>query len=339
MGRSHSSNLKEHKKKKVLDPGFISLHKGTFPQVASVKCMCAGRAHSKKCGCMSDDFLAAAKRNHFSALKQSGQDPNEYARRMRVLGKYHSRDVHRWTNEEGEEEECGFHPDVVCSCGSCGRVTKGRDTSHVTRDGNQEARVSENHAGDDQASGGELGSDSTDESDDSSDEEFETECTGKPYTTRHALHCELHALLYEIECERVARKAKDVIHAEMGRRHSNLPESKFHVLTRFRPKNLNLHQMHYKFATNCGLCQSNMTFMYHEEGPRYHWMKELLELTGLPLPENIEEIWELENQHRMATLQKQRTNEAKTARAKWKQKRSQESKRRSVFILCACIHT
>ena len=35
---------------------------------------------------MSDEFLARAKSNHFSALKQAGNDPEEYANRMRILG-------------------------------------------------------------------------------------------------------------------------------------------------------------------------------------------------------------------------------------------------------------
>ena len=34
---------------------------------------------------------------------------------MRALGKYHCQDIHEW----GDEETCGFHPNVVCSCGNC----------------------------------------------------------------------------------------------------------------------------------------------------------------------------------------------------------------------------
>lgn len=88
--------------------------------------------------------------------------------------------------------------------------------------------------------------------------------------TRNHLSCSLHVMLYEIECDRVAAKAKDVISEEMGRGRSNLPESKFNVLTRFRSRSVNLHQLHYEFSTNCGLCQSNMSFMYKEEGAGYH---------------------------------------------------------------------
>ena len=86
MGRSHGSNLKEYNTKK-LHKGFISLNKKGYQNVAKVKCVCEGRAHSKKCGCFSDDFLATPKRNRFSALKQSGNDAEEYARRIHILGK------------------------------------------------------------------------------------------------------------------------------------------------------------------------------------------------------------------------------------------------------------
>ena len=91
VGCSHANNRKEYKSKKSVNQSFIFTHKKTFPQVASAKFECAGkRAHSNKCGCMSDEFLAREKSNHFSALKQSGNDPMEYASRMCILGKYHS---------------------------------------------------------------------------------------------------------------------------------------------------------------------------------------------------------------------------------------------------------
>lgn len=42
--------------------------------------------------------------------------------------------------------------------------------------------------------------------------------------TVQKLKCKLHSLMYEIECERVSKKAKDVVHNELCRGHSNLPE-------------------------------------------------------------------------------------------------------------------
>ena len=63
-------------------------------------------------------------------------------------------------------------------------------------------------------------------------------CEGKPYKVKgRALTCYLHSLLYEIECNRIAEKANEVIDPVMGKGHSNLPESKLSVLTKFRPKN------------------------------------------------------------------------------------------------------
>lgn len=375
VGRSHGNNLKEYMSKKSVEKGFLDKHKKDFPELEEVKCLCYGKKHSKNCGCMKDDFLAAAKRNHFSALKQAQNDPSEYARRMRVLGKYHCRDIHSWKDKEGNDEECGFHPMVVCSCGKCGgeneeKVVNEKRRERIAEESEMESSGDESSiARGDTANGsgesgdsdsmsevGDMGNnskdnDSSDDSDDSetcgdSDDNEESEdsddsegddgidggekleCDGKPYSSRTVLKCPLHSLLYEIECARVARKATSVIHTEIGRGHSNLPESKFHVLTRFRPKNVNLHQMHYEFITNVGLCQSDMTFMFKTNGKAYHWMRELLTLMKLPIPDGIEDIWSHENEQRMRGLVKQQTKAAKTARAKRKQKRLQESKER-----------
>lgn len=71
-----------------------------------------------------------------------------------------------------------------------------------------------------------------------------------------------------------------------------------------------------------------MTFMYKFAGPSYHWMRELYTLLHLPIPDGLEEIWTMENQKRMRALTKKQTNQAKSERAKQKQKRLQESKQR-----------
>ena len=70
-----------------------------------------------------------------------------------------------------------------------------------------------------------------------------------------------------------------------------------------------------------------MTFMFKNEGVNYHWMRELLQLMDLPIPDGIEDIWKKENQQRMNRLEKQKTREAKGARATRKS-RAQESKKR-----------
>ena len=109
------------KGKKSVDLSFVTTHKKNYPELETAKCECAGkRAHSKTCGCMSHEFLGRAKSNHFSALKQSGNDPEEYASRVRILGKYHSRDIHEWTGDDGKTYRCPWHPIHVCSCGNCG---------------------------------------------------------------------------------------------------------------------------------------------------------------------------------------------------------------------------
>ena len=65
-------------------------------------------------------------------------------------------------------------------------------------------------------------------------------------------------------------KANEVIDPVMGKAHSILPESKFSVLTKFSPKDTNLHQMNYEVSTNMGLCQSNMTYLINCKGSTYH---------------------------------------------------------------------
>lgn len=316
--------------------------------------MCASKKHSKKCGCLSNNLIAVGKRNHFSALKQSKNCADEYARRMKVLGKYHSRDIHQWTNDKGEEDECGFHQLIVCSCGKCDKSATDRSNNRNASDGDDEDESDTNQDassdgdyGDDQASQDEDGDDETaqegddepsdtDSSDcdeglfDDSDEEedLQFKCTGKAYSTRLVLTCDLHALLYEIECHRIAKKAKDVVHEEKGRGHSNLPESKFNVLTRFRSKSVNLHQLHYEFITNTGLCQSNMTFMFKQLGQNYHWLKQLYTLLRLPIPDGIEDIWAAENSRRMTHLTKKKTDKAKSQRVKQKQQRLKEIEQR-----------
>ena len=64
----------------------------------------------------------------------------------------------------------------------------------------------------------------------------ELNCSGKEYRTRHVLTCPFHSLLYEIECDRRAKRAWDIIHPEYGRGHTNQMETAHSVLTMFRPK-------------------------------------------------------------------------------------------------------
>ena len=152
---------------------------------------------------------------------------------------------------------------------------------------------------------------------------------GKPYQVRgKVLTCDLHSLLYKIECSHIAEKANEVIDPVMGKGHSNLPESKFHVLTKFRPKDKNLHQLHYEFSTNLGLCQGNMTYLIKCKGPTYHWVRDLFFRMGLPEVDGIDEIMRKENQERMKRLERQKTDRVKKQRVTFKQVRQQEQKKR-----------
>ena len=142
---------------------------------------------------------------------------------------------------------------------------------------------------DDSDSGDSQGSEDSEDSEDS-DGDYNTNftCEGRPYKVRErALTCDPHSLLYEIECNQIAEKANEVIDPVMGEGHYNLPESKFSVLMKFRPKDTNLHQMHYEVSTNMGLCQSNMTYLIKHEGSTNQWVLELFGRMGLPQIDGI----------------------------------------------------
>ena len=211
VGRAHGNNLKEYKGKKSVDLSFVATHQKNCPELGKAKCECAGkRAHSKTCGCMSDEFLARAKSNHFSALKQAGNDPEEYVNRLRILGKYHSHDVHEWIGDHGKTHRCPWHPRHVCSCGKCDK-----QDSVDSADSETGRQVDREEGREDSEEGSIKGSKDSKDSEDS-DGEYNTNysCEGKPFKVRaRALTCELHSLLYEIECNRIAEKATEVIHS------------------------------------------------------------------------------------------------------------------------------
>jgi hypothetical protein len=50
----------------------------------------------------------------FLCCIQANTSADEYAMRMRQLGKYHGRGIHCW-----ETGQCSFHPLRVCTCGQC----------------------------------------------------------------------------------------------------------------------------------------------------------------------------------------------------------------------------
>ena len=138
---------------------------------------------------MSDEFLGRAKSNHFSALKQSGNDPEEYASRMRILGKYHFRDIHEWTGGDGKTYRCPWHPIHVCSSDNC----DGKERQIDSVDSEAGSRVSGRQVvqdktmedSDDSDSGDSEGSEDSEDSDGDYNTNFT--CEGRPYKVRKGI--------------------------------------------------------------------------------------------------------------------------------------------------------
>lgn len=86
------------------------------------------------------------------------------------------------------------------------------------------------------------------------------------------------------------KNVNSVIDPELGKGHSNLPETTFSVLTKFRAKDTNLHQKHYQASTNLGLIQGNMSWLYKEKGAQYHWIVDLYSQMGLQILSRIQEM-------------------------------------------------
>ena len=153
-------------------------------------------------------------------------------------------------------------------------------------------------------------------------------CAGKDYHTKHILSCPLHSLAYEIECDRRADMADVLVHPTLKRGHSNWLEASHNVFIRFRPKHINLEQLHYATSTNLGLLQSNMTYMYNKHGPSYHWVPELFRRLGLPVFEGLQEQLEALNRERKAQLDRAKTERVKRRRIQLRRERVLDAQRR-----------
>ena len=114
VGRAHGKALLDVKGKKEFGENYKSRHAANFPEVATVTCCCRKKRHSSGCGCITKEFIEGAKRNLFCAITQCGNNPEAFAQKMRILGKYHARGIHTWA-----DGKCDFHPLLVCSCGNC----------------------------------------------------------------------------------------------------------------------------------------------------------------------------------------------------------------------------
>ena len=119
-----------------------------------------------------------------------------------------------------------------------------------------------------------------------------------------------------------------LVHPILKRGRSNWLEASHSVFIRFRPKHIHLEWLHYKTATNLGLLQSNMTYMYSKHGPSYHWVPELFRRLGLPVFEGLEEELEALNRRRKAEIDLAKTEVAKRRRIQLKKERVLDSQRR-----------
>ena len=85
VGRAHGKKLIELQAKSSFSKAFIDSHKKDYPDMERVKCCCTGKKHTyvesrnkPSCGYISPAFIQGAKRNHYCALVQAGQDPDRY---------------------------------------------------------------------------------------------------------------------------------------------------------------------------------------------------------------------------------------------------------------------
>jgi len=69
-------------------------------------------------------------------------------------------------------------------------------------------------------------------------------CVCEAYKSKNAFTCPFHSLAYKIECSNRAAQASQIIHSELGQRHSNYPEASHNVLTKFRSKDKYLQSIY-----------------------------------------------------------------------------------------------
>ena len=148
----------------------------------------------------------------------------------------------------------------------------------------------------------------------------ELTCSGKLYETSTILSCPFHSLLYEIECDKRAERACDIIHPVLGRGHTNKIESAHYTLALFRPKTWHIKRLHYQVSTNLGLLQSNLNYMNRVCGMEYHWLSELFECMQLPLLDGMEAVLKQANRIKIKQSEKRKTKSAKQSRQRSKAK-------------------
>ena len=144
----------------------------------------------------------------------------------------------------------------------------------------------------------------------------ELDCKGKEYHTRHPIKCPMHSLAFEIECHYRASQAEKLIHPILGMGYTNQNEASHNVFIRYRAKTYHMERLHYIVSTNLGLLQSNMTYMFKEKGPGYHWILELFNRLNLPLFDGMKEAVVMANTDCMKKIEKSREKQTKTERVR-----------------------
>ncbi|XP_078659362.1 uncharacterized protein LOC144910220 [Branchiostoma floridae x Branchiostoma belcheri] len=158
---------------------------------------------------------------------------------------------------------------------------------------------------------------------------------GTKYKSRNALTCPLHSLMYEIETDRRAEQAKYIIHPELGRGNSNLPEASHNVMLRLRSKDIFLSRLHYIVKTDMGLLQSCVSWEQETRpfGTTFiHWTVEVFKRMNLPIPPGMVRNVESALRKRKRGLEKAKTEEKKQRRIALKAARVLDSEERKQFV-------
>ena len=133
MGWVHNNQLEALTKKKKTFTAFFNQHKGKFPSVGTVKCVCANKNHNfiarpykPACGCISDAFRRKARINHWCTANQCENDLQKYAETLWALGQYHVHDkyISGWVP---------VSPLTKCKYGECEEELKCQGTPYSTQ--------------------------------------------------------------------------------------------------------------------------------------------------------------------------------------------------------------
>jgi DNA polymerase III epsilon subunit-like protein len=160
----------------------------------------------------------------------------------------------------------------------------------------------------------------------------EPTCEGTVYHTKHPLKCGFHAKLYERECENRGNEAYQLIHSELGSGHSNLPESFWSIVIRYRSKTVDLDKDAYELTTNLGLLHANQSFMSTLKGDQYNFKLDLLEACGIDVPETVRHAFMTDAVERQKISKKNATPEEKKKKSQSKSNRRSKNEARKKWM-------